>query len=94
MNLVQNQSIIERYIRLKGSKHSDEIVPYVSGQDLEDVLRSFKLDVRIIGFEYKENNFTERACFEEKGIEIYYNSRDHKFYSSGLRKQVKIVEDK
>ncbi len=38
-----SQSIIERYIQLKGSKHVDEIVPYVSEQDLEDILRSFKL---------------------------------------------------
>ena len=51
-----SQSIIERYIQLKGSKHVDEIVPYVSEQDLEDILRSFKLDVRIIGNEYKEKN--------------------------------------
>ena len=54
-----SQTIIERYIQLKGSKHIDEIVPYVSEQDLEDILRSFKLDVRIIGDEYKEKNFTE-----------------------------------
>ena len=52
-----SQSIIERYIQLKGSKHVDEIVPYVSEQDLEDILRSFKLDVRIIGDEYKEKDF-------------------------------------
>ena len=53
-----SQSIIERYIKLKGSKHVDEIVPYVSDQDLEDILRSFKLDVRIIGDEYKDKNYT------------------------------------
>ena len=89
-----SQSIIERYIQLKGSKHVDEIVPYVSEQDLEDILRSFKLDVRIIGDEYKEKNFTGRTYCEEKGIELYYNSRDHRFSSSGLRKQVKTAEDK
>ena len=70
----------------------DEIVPYVSEQDLEDILRSFKLDVRIIGDEYKEKNFTGRDYCEEKRIEIYYNSRDHRFSSSGLRKQVKQAE--
>jgi glycerol-3-phosphate cytidylyltransferase len=36
-------------------------VPYVSEQDLEDILRSFKIDVRIIGDEYKEKNFTGKA---------------------------------
>ena len=89
-----SQSIIERYIQLKGSKHVDEIVPYVSEQDLEDILRSFKLDVRIIGDEYKEKNYTGRTYCEEKGIELYYNARDHRFSSSGLRKQVKQLEDK
>jgi len=89
-----SQSIVERYIQLKGSKHVDEIVPYVSEEDLEDILRSFKIDVRIIGDEYKEKNFTGRTYCKEKGIDIYYNSRDHRFSSSGLRKQVKIVEQK
>ena len=89
-----SQTIIERYIQLKGSKHIDEIVPYVLEQDLEDILKSFKIDVRIIGDEYKEKNYTGRVYCEEKGIKIYYNSRDHRFSSSGLRKQVKQLEDK
>lgn len=89
-----SQSIIERYIQLKGSKHVDEIVPYVSEQDSEDILRSFKHDVRIVCEEYKEKNFTGRVYCEQKGIEIYYNLRDHGFSSSGLRKQVKIAQDR
>ena len=88
------QSVVERYIQLKGCKFVDEIVPYATEQDLEDVLRSFKIDVRIIGDEYQDKNFTGRVYCEEKGIEIYYNSRDHRFSSSGLRKQVKIAENK
>ena len=89
-----SQTIIERYIQLKGCKHIDEIVPYVSEQDLEDILKSFKLDVRIMGEEYKEKPFTGKDYCKEKGIEIYYNKRDHRFSSSGLRKQVKLAEDK
>jgi glycerol-3-phosphate cytidylyltransferase len=88
------QSIIERYIQLKGSKHIDEIVPYVSEQDIDDILKSFKIDVRIIGEEYREKNFTGKDYCKNKGIEIYYNSRDHRFSSNFLRKQVKSVEDK
>jgi glycerol-3-phosphate cytidylyltransferase len=52
------------------------------------------LDVRIIGDEYKEKNFTGRTYCEEKGIELYYNSRDHRFSSSGLREQVKLAKIK
>jgi glycerol-3-phosphate cytidylyltransferase len=89
-----SQTIIERYIQLKGCKHIDEIVPYVSEQDLEDILKSFKLDVRIIGEEYKEKPFTGKDYCKKKGIEIYYNKRDHRFSSSGLRNQVKLAENK
>ena len=89
-----SQSIIERYIQLKGCVHIDEIVPYVSEQDLEDILRSFRLDVRIIGEEYKDRQFTGKEYCKNKGIDIYYNKRDHRFSSSGLRKQVKKAEGK
>jgi len=86
------QSIIERYIQLKGSKHIDEIIPYITEEDLMDILTSFKIDVRIIGEEYKEKSFTGKAYCEEKGIIIYYNKREHRFSSSALRNQVKSAE--
>ncbi|MBF0597735.1 adenylyltransferase/cytidyltransferase family protein [Faecalibacter rhinopitheci] len=82
------QTVVERYIQLKGCRFVDEIVPYATEQDLEDILKSFDIDVRIIGIEYKDQNFTGRTYCEEKGIELYYNSRDHRFSSSGLRKVV------
>ena len=82
------QTVVERYIQLKGCKYVDEIVPYATEQDLEDILKSFRIDVRIIGIEYQDKNFTGRQYCEEKGIELHYNSRDHRFSSSGLRKVV------
>jgi glycerol-3-phosphate cytidylyltransferase len=82
------QSVVERYIQLKGCRFVDEIVPYATEQDLEDILRSFKIDVRIIGDEYKNKNFTGRTYCEEKGIGLYFNVRDHRFSSSSLRKEV------
>lgn len=87
------QTVVERYIQLKGCRFVDEIVPYATEQDLEDVLRSFKIDVRIIGDEYQEKNFTGRAYCEEKGIELYYNRRDHRFSSSSLRREVADKEN-
>ncbi len=83
-----SQTIVERYIQLKGCKFVDEIVPYTTEQDLEDILRSFHIDVRIIGDEYQNKDFTGRKYCEEKGIELYFNSRDHRFSSSSLRKEV------
>ena len=87
------QSIVERYIQLKGCKHVDEIVPYATEQDLEDVLRSFKIDVRIIGDEYANKKFTGREYCEEKGIQLYFNKREHRFSSSSLRKEVQEKEN-
>jgi len=79
---------VERYIQLKGCKYVDQIVPYATEQDLEDVLRSFKIDVRIVGDQYREKEFTGRQYCEEQGIQLYFNSRDHRFSSSGLRRIV------
>ena len=86
------QSVVERYIQLKSCKYVDEIVPYVSEQDLLDILTSFKIHKRIIGEEYRKINFTGKDYCIKKGIEIYYNKREHRFSSSGLRKQVYSVE--
>ena len=82
------QSVVERYIQLKGCKFVDEIVPYATEQDLEDILRAFKIDVRIIGDEYQNKNFTGRTYCEEKGIELCFNVREHRFSSSSLRQEV------
>ncbi len=87
-----SQSIIERYIQLKGCKFVDEIVPYITEEDLMDVLGSFKIDIRIIGEEYKEKDFTGKEYCKTKGIKIHYNKREHRFSSTTLRKQVASSE--
>ncbi|KRB58095.1 adenylyltransferase/cytidyltransferase family protein [Flavobacterium sp. Root186] len=82
------QTVVERYIQLKACKFVDEIVPYATEQDLEDILKSFTIDMRILGDEYKEKDFTGRTYCEEKGIELYFNTRDHRFSSTNLRHEV------
>lgn len=86
------QTVVERYIQLKGCKFIDEIVPYATEQDLQDILRSFHIDVRFVGDEYKDRDFTGRTYCEEKGITLYFNSRDHRFSSSGLRREIYQIE--
>ncbi|RZF62709.1 adenylyltransferase/cytidyltransferase family protein [Sphingobacterium corticibacterium] len=80
------QTVFERYMQLRGCKHVDMIIPYATEQDLEDILRSYKIHVRILGDEYKDKNFTGRKYCEEKGIELYFNRRENRFSSSSLRK--------
>ena len=86
---IPSQSIVERYIQLKGSKYVDEIIPYVLEQDIVDILKTFKVDVRIIGEEYKTIDFTGKGYCIEKGIEIYYNSRNHRFSSTEIKARLK-----
>ena len=86
------QSIVERYVQVRSCKYIDEVVPYVTEQDLIDILSSFKIDLRIIGEEYKEKDFTGKEYCEKRGIKIYYNKREHRFSSSALRKQVSNAE--
>ena len=81
------QSIVERQIQLAGVKFVDEIVVYNTEDDLEDLFLTLPLDVRIIGDEYKDKEFTaKRICYKRK-IEIVYNKRDHSFSSTDLRKR-------
>lgn len=82
------QSVVERYIQLKACKFVDEIIPYTTEQDLEDILRALQIDVRIIGEEYRDVNFTGREYCEKSNIVTIYNKRDHRFSSSGLRREV------
>lgn len=82
------QSVVERYIQLKACCSVDEIIPYNTEEDLMDILQSFVIDVRIIGDDYKDKNFTGKEYCEQKGIEIYYNKRDHRFSSSALKRAV------
>lgn len=82
------QTVVERYIQLQGCRFIDEIIPYTTEKDLEDILKLYDIDVRIIGAEYKEKDFTGRKFCEEKGITLFYNERHHRFSSTNLRKEV------
>jgi glycerol-3-phosphate cytidylyltransferase len=82
------QSIVERQIQLAACRYVDEVVVYQTEQDLVDLLLILPLDVRILGVEYEGKPFTgDDACYE-RDIELIFNSRDHSFSSSSLRKRV------
>jgi len=86
------QSIVERQIQLDGSKYVDEIWVYNTEKDLEDLLLTLPIDVRILGVEYEGKEFTGREICHKRGIELYFNGRDHSFSSSGLRRRVYEAE--
>lgn len=82
------QSIVERQIQLAACRYVDEVVVYSTEQDLVDLLLILPVDVRILGVEYADKEFTGKSECELRGIDIVYNGRDHSFSSSSLRKRV------
>ena len=82
------QTMVERYAQLNALKLVDEIVPYQTEQDVIDILELFQLDVRFLGEEYKLTDFTGKDVCQQRGIELHFNKRDHRFSSSDLRKRV------
>jgi glycerol-3-phosphate cytidylyltransferase len=86
------QSIVERQIQLSACRYVDEVVVYQTEQDLVDLLLILPLDVRILGVEYEEKEFTGKWEGHDRGILHVFNSRDHSFSSSSLRKRVVAAE--
>tara|TARA_B100001287_G_scaffold77855_1_gene64744 strand:+ start:3387 stop:3794 length:408 start_codon:yes stop_codon:yes gene_type:complete len=83
------QTIVERHTQLNAVRYVDEIIPYQTESDLEDILNMLHIDVRILGEEYKNGKFTGRAICAKRGIELFFNKREHRFSSSDLRNRVK-----
>jgi glycerol-3-phosphate cytidylyltransferase len=88
------QSIIERQIQLSACRFVDEIVVYTTEQDLIDLILTLPIDVRIMGEEYRDTEYTGKVICEKRKIEIYFNKRDHYFSSSDLRTRVFEAEAK
>jgi len=82
------QTLVERYIQLSACKYVDEIIPYESENDLKDILLTMPINVRILGVEYKHQEFTGRQICVDRGIDLYFNKRDHDFSTSGLRNRI------
>ena len=88
------QTIVERYTQLNAVEYVDEIIPYTTEQDLEDILSMYNIDVRVLGEEYKNKTFTGKAICLKRGIDLYFNKRDHRFSSTELRQRVNTKEMK
>ena len=86
------QSIVERQIQVSTNRNVDEVVVYQTEKDLEDLLLILPVDVRILGVEYADKEFTGKEICKKRGIELIFNGRDHSFSSSSLRKRVAEAE--
>lgn len=86
------QSIVERFIQVRAIKYVDEIIPYTTEKDLEDLLLMLPIDVRILGDEYRDKEFTGKSICVSRGIELYFNGREHSFSTTDLRRRVASAE--
>jgi len=82
------QSLVERQIQLSAVKFVDDLVVYNTEKDLEDLLLTLPIAVRILGVEYEDKEFTGRKICQDKGIKLFFNTRDHSFSSTSLRQRV------
>ena len=79
------QSIIEREIQVSGCRYVDEVIIYDTEAELLSIIGQVDWDVRIIGEEYKNKDFTGRDQTLER---CHFNKRPHTFSSSELRERV------
>lgn len=85
------QSVTERFLQLSAIKYVDEIIPYSTEADLRNLLLSLPIDIRILGEEYREKNFTGRDI-DGHLEKCYFNTRQHTYSSSELRQRVAISQ--
>lgn len=83
------QGIFERYVQLQACKYVDEIVVYATEKELLDVLNSYPIDIRIIGEEYKDKQFTGHNI----PMQVHFNKRKHSFSTTELRQRVLDAEN-
>jgi len=88
------QTIVERQIQLSACRFVDEIVVYQTEQDLRDLILILPVDVRILGVEYQTQDFTGLQEGIDRAVKHIFNSRDHSFSSSSLRKRVTEAEQR
>lgn len=82
------QTVVERYTQLKAVSYVDEIIPYITEADLEDILAMYHINIRILGEEYRDKDFTGKDICRKRDIDLFFNKRDHRFSSSDLRRRV------
>ena len=79
------QSLMERHIQLSAVEYVDEIIPYSTERDLLDLLTHLPIDIRILGEDHKNKDFTGKELIHHQ---VYFNKRRHRFSTTNLRKAV------
>ena len=85
------QSHEERLGLVNSIKFVDEVKSYNTESDLVDMLKEVNPDIRILGADHEGTKFTG---YELSSIKTVFNSRDHGYSTSELRRRVYEAEKK
>jgi glycerol-3-phosphate cytidylyltransferase len=69
---------------LEAIRYVDEVVVYNTEQDLIKLLTNINPEIRILGTDYEDKNFTGQNL----NIDIYWHKREHNWSTSSLRKRI------
>ena len=86
------QSVYERYVQVQGCRYVDEILVYETEEDLLNMIKTQRMDIRFLSEEYENRDFTGKQYCIDNGIEIHYHKRQHKYSSTELRTRVHYLE--
>jgi len=82
------QSLLERFIQLKSIRYVDEVYPYETESDLENLIGILDIQKRFIGYDHYGEVHTGQALCIHRNIEIIYNKRFHHWSSSRMRNKL------
>jgi len=78
------QNFEERVTMVKSIKWVDEVVFYETESDLYELLKKLPINIRIVGSDWKGKKFTGY----DLNTTVVFNTRDHGYSTSELRKRV------
>ena len=88
-------SLHERFLVLKSIRYIDEVAPYKNEDELINLLKFYRPDVRFLGSDYDTPKMRKKITGYLLCKDIYYIDRFHDYSSSGIRKNIyKVEKDK
>ncbi|MAF24990.1 glycerol-3-phosphate cytidylyltransferase [bacterium] len=79
------QALDERFLVLESNKYVDEIVIYKTEEELLNLIKDIKPDVRILGDEYENKDYMGKGLEKE----VHFHKRStHNWSTTNLRKRI------
>jgi glycerol-3-phosphate cytidylyltransferase len=82
------QTVEERQYILSSIKYVDEVVHYNTEAELLKLLETIDWDVRIVGTDYKNIDYTGKYLEKKLKRSVYFHKRDHEYSLTDLKKKI------